>query len=201
MAACTANAPKDVANVQARKLNDSATVIWFKVKGLVYPKDSLQRSILLLQEATHRNANYRLAFHNLLNCLNDAGEHSQSEKVCTEWINRHPNDTDFILKRGILREVMGKKTDAAADYKRVINVIKNEPLPVMDQKLSPEDIQKVIARAYNLIILTRDKAEALQLMEELKNNLPNNLQVASIYENMLHLDRKKYLSGLVNYNN
>jgi len=201
MVACTAKTPGKTENVQARKLNDSATVIWFRVKGLIYPKDSLKRSISLFKEAIHQDSSYRLAYHNLWNCLNDVGDYAQSEAVCTEWIDKHPDDTDFIIKRGILMEVLGREQQAEIDYNKVMHAVRKDPLPEIDQRLSPEDIQKAIARAYNLIILTKDKDEALKIMAELKKSFPGNSQVEAMNEKIRHLDRKEYLNGLVGYNN
>ncbi|QPH38940.1 tetratricopeptide repeat protein [Pedobacter endophyticus] len=195
--ACNNRNDERKVNLQARELNDSASRIYFKVIGLLYPKDSLKRSIALFEKAIQKDSDYRLAYHNLWSCLNYTGQYAESEELCSKWIRRHPGDGDFLIKRGILRDVLGKEKLAKSDYDAVYNLISKDPLPLISPQLDPESIQKVTSRAYNLIIITGHKSEAMKIMESLKESFPNKPQINAAYENIVHLDRSQYLLDLL----
>lgn len=196
---CRGKQAEHQVNKQALALNDSASRMYFKVIGLVYPMDSLERSIDIFQDAIKIDPEYRTAYSNLWDCLNYAGRYKESEALCTTWIGLNPDDADFIMKRGLVREVIGKKDLAEVDYATALKSMSNDPLPDIDSSLDAQEIQKIMGRAYNLFVVKGNNQDGLMLLKSLKEAFPDNQQIISLYQGISQKDRDEYVRDLVHF--
>src|SRR5690606_19079909 len=112
---------------KAITLNDEAYTISWKVIGNEWPTDSLDRAVELYRQAISLDSTFGLAYHNLYSSLVLWKKYEEAEDECSEWINRHPNDYTFRLRKANLQWIQGKQHLANAEYAHIVEYLDNLP--------------------------------------------------------------------------
>jgi|GEM_PF-4961699 len=178
---------------KAIALNDEATIIQMKVVSNEWPIDSLERAVELYQESIEADSTNGVAYHNLYNSLVLAKKYEDAEDVCSEWINSHPNDYTFRLRRANLQLIQGKRHPANAEYARIGEYLDNLPPLKIREKMDQTEIEEAVLRANNIFIVKDDSAAALSILQQLQGIYPDIQLVNSSIENISSNSRDEYL--------
>lgn len=178
---------------KAITLNDEASTISWKVIGNEWPTDSLDRAVELYRESISLDSTFGLAYHNLYSSLVLWKKNEEAENVCSEWINRLPNDYTFRLRKAILQWIQGKQHLANAEYAHIGEYLDNLPALKVKDNMDETKIDEAILRAHNIFIVKDDSAAALSILRQLQGMYPDIQLVNSSIENISTNSRDEYL--------
>jgi tetratricopeptide (TPR) repeat protein len=102
------NKTKQLVNPEAKKLSDSAMLVFLKS----FKEEDYERSILLLEKATKIDSNYFKAYYNRM-LIENTFKHYDKALIAANRITRlKPDDPGFYITAGILYEKNGNPSSS-----------------------------------------------------------------------------------------
>lgn len=187
------NAPTYVPNPKAVELNNEATKLMFELSLFDTTKHirTYKHVLKILDEALLIDSKNSIIYDNKNKVLIKLGRFDEALISLKEATITIENFAEGYMGIGFLYEYMNDESSANSNYKKAIDTYKVRNLGANLEKRIHNNCEIAFAKLF------LNKPElAIQQIENLKSDYPNNEQVMVYYDLISNFDKKKFLAEL-----
>ncbi|HEY5370691.1 MAG TPA: hypothetical protein VIJ75_17030 [Hanamia sp.] len=152
-------------------------------------KDSIQKSIKLLEEAIKLDDSCYMCYSNKAQMFCDFKMYDEAIKVLNRYLDKFSDKFNFEELKGFIFERKGNIDSALITY---LHAIKNYDLKIQSDS---NDINSQLNRAF-LFFFTEGDNKAKMEYEKIYEKYPNNEQVKFMKDIFFSFNRKSYINDL-----
>ncbi len=182
---------KDRNDPKAIELNDRAMGIFTKYQFFHVSKvvSEMEEALNLLDSAIATDEKYYTAYMNKVNVLSKLDRLSDAIEVLSFVINDSENNAEIYSTRGFFYEKLDDMENANKDYLLSLKSYDNRLLE------NPNSIEDKTGKIF-ISIFIDGKEQAIEKIELLEKQNPNDLNVKIIKDGIEEFDRKQYIEGM-----
>ncbi len=159
--------------------------------------ESLKKATLFADQSIERDSSKSLAYQLKSTALAMLQTPALAIVPLNDWLNKHPDDSEFLVRRALIYEKLGKSAEAGKDFASISKLLKKRAHEI-NSEMTEAEIGSSITEAQVYSLINKPDSAAL-ILNKLQKTFPNHQKIKIAATEIIQQDRAKMIYSILGF--
>jgi tetratricopeptide (TPR) repeat protein len=159
--------------------------------------ESLHKAVRFADQSIELNDSRPLAYELKATALSLLQKPDLAIEPLTDWLSKHPDDSEFLVKRGLIYEKLGKSTEAGKDFTSISKLLEAR-VPKITSGMTEKEIGVAVTAATVYFLIGKPDS-ASGILSSLQKAFPNDLKIKNAATEIRQHDRDRLIYSILGF--